>query len=150
MASKPRVLIVDDSRPVVTLLKVVLEREGYEVVTAYNGDDGLRIAREQKPDLIVLDIMMPGMDGYEVCYRLKQDYLTADIPILMLTGKGNVEEEPGWKKDFAMRLRERLKGFDAGATDFMSKPVSVKKFLREVKALLWFGGRERSPLMTRE
>ena len=90
--AKARILCVDDDRPTVTIIAAILKKEGYEVEIALNGNEGLKKARESKPDLLILDIMMPGTDGYEVCRRLKADPETSRIGVLMLTAKGGVDE----------------------------------------------------------
>jgi len=135
-----KILVVDDSRPQVTLVQGVLKRQGHEVYAAYDGKSGLKQARELRPDLIILDIMMPEMNGYEVCYRLKGDPDTAKIAVLMLTAKGGVEENVGRQSKFASRVKDRLAGFDVGAVDFLTKPVKGKELAKRVKALLWAGG----------
>ena len=116
MSSKGRILVVDDNRSLVRLYKSILTRKGYDVLTAYDGEDGLRMARWHKPDLIILDISMPIMDGYEVYRHLQSDPDTADIPVLMLT-----------------RAQERPEGLDVDANDFLSKPVAAKEMLDWVK-----------------
>src|SRR5216117_725855 len=103
-----------------TALKDVLEAEGYRVLTAADGESGLRRALEEKPDLILLDIMMPKMDGYAVCTELRR--LANPVPILMLTAKGQVED--------------RVTGLDAGADDYLVKPFSTEELLARVRALL--------------
>jgi DNA-binding response OmpR family regulator len=138
--TKARILCVDDDRPTVTIISGVLRKEGYEVDTALDGTEGLKKAREMKPDLIVLDIMMPGLDGYEVCRRLRSDPDTSKIGVLMLTAKGGVDEnvKESWK--FAGRVQDRLKGFDSGALEFLTKPIKAKELLLRVKAVLWATG----------
>lgn len=135
-----KILVVDDSRPQVALVQGVLTRQGHEVFAAYDGKSGLQQARELKPDLIILDIMMPEMNGYEVCYRLKGDPDTAKIAVLMLTAKGGIEENIGKQAQFASRVKDRLQGFNVGAVDFLTKPVKGKDLAKRVKALLWAGG----------
>ena len=123
MRSKARILVVDDNRSLVRVYERLLQKEGYVVFTAYDGEDGLRKVRWDKPDLIILDIIMPKMNGYEVFRRLKSDPDIADIPVLMLT-----------------RVKERPTGLnDVVALDFLSKPVAAKEMLDRVKALLWLG-----------
>ena len=138
--AKARILVVDDSRPTVTLVGGVLKKQGYEVHSAYDGKQGLELAREVKPDLIILDIMMPEMNGYEVCWRLQQDPATASIAILMLTAKGGVDQENGRSHKVATKVKDRLKGYDVGAVDFLTKPVKGSDLAKRVKALLWAGG----------
>jgi DNA-binding response OmpR family regulator len=115
-----RILVVEDERPMRTALEDVLAAEGYRVLTAENGQSGLERARVEKPDLILLDIMMPKMDGYAVCVELRR--LSDPVPILMLTAKGQVED--------------RVQGLDVGADDYLIKPFSTEELLARVRALL--------------
>ena len=101
-------------------LQDVLEAEGYRALTAADGESGLKRALEEKPDLILLDIMMPKLDGYEVCAELRR--LSNPVPVLMLTAKGQVED--------------RVTGLDAGADDYLVKPFSTEELLARVRALL--------------
>jgi CheY-like chemotaxis protein len=142
MGSKARILVVDDNRSLVRVIEGVLQRQGYEVITAFDGVEGFEKAKKEKPALIILDIVMPKMDGYEVCRHLQRNPDTADIPVLMLTVKGQVDEvaNPEDKRDYYVRIRERLAGFDAGALEFLSKPVTAKELVKQVKRLLWFRG----------
>ena len=118
MASK-RVLVVDDDAKTVELVKLYLNRDGYRVVTAYNGIDALRLAREGRPDLIVLDLMLPGLDGLQVCRTLRNE---SDVPIIMLTAKTTEQD--------------KLTGLDLGADDYVSKPFSPKELAARVRAVL--------------
>jgi len=115
-----RILIIEDDKPMRTALKDVIEAEGYRALTAADGESGLQHAREEKPDLILLDIMMPKLDGYEVCAELRR--LANPVPILMLTAKGQVED--------------RVTGLDVGADDYLVKPFSTEELLARVRALL--------------
>jgi len=137
---KAKILCVDDDRPTVTIIAGVLQKEGYEVETALDGHDGLKKARANKPDLIILDIMMPDIDGYEVCRRLKDDPATAKIAVIMLTAKGGVDEPTHESWQMAAKVKDRLMGFDAGALEFLTKPVKVKDLTQRVKAVLWASG----------
>ncbi|TSA37602.1 MAG: response regulator [Verrucomicrobiaceae bacterium] len=116
------VLVVEDEADVVDLLRYNLERADFEVQIAMTGDLGLAMAREKRPDLIVLDLMLPGMNGHEVCRALKGDPNTEIIPIVMLTAKG----EPN----------ERVKGLELGADDYVTKPFSPRELVLRVQALL--------------
>jgi two-component system alkaline phosphatase synthesis response regulator PhoP len=137
---KVRILCIDDDRPTVTIISMVLAKEGYEVFTAYDGHDGIKKANETKPNLIILDIMMPDIDGFEVCKRLKNDEATSNIAVLMLTAKGGVDEniKESWR--FASKVVDRNKGFDVGAMEFLTKPVKAKDLVQRVKAVLWASG----------
>src|SRR5947208_3084032 len=115
-----RILIVEDELPMRTALHDVLEAEGYRVLAAGDGESGLRRAIAEKPDLILLDIMMPKLDGYAVCTELRR--LSNPVPILMLTAKGQVED--------------RVTGLDAGADDYLVKPFSTEELLARVRAML--------------
>jgi len=116
----PRILIIEDETPMRTALKDVVENEGYRAITAADGASGLKRAMEEKPDLILLDVMMPKLDGYEVCAELRR--LANPVPILMLTAKGQIED--------------RVSGLDAGADDYLVKPFSTEELLARVRALL--------------
>ena len=123
MASiKPRVLVVDDDERNVVLLTVKMEREGYEVDSVSNGVDALERVRTFKPDLILMDVMMPRMNGYEVLRVLKGDEKTRFIPVIMLTGLGEVEN--------------KVQGFDVGAEDYITKPFSLREVAARVRSLL--------------
>lgn len=114
-----KILVVDDEHNIVDILKVNLEREGYTVIAAYDGIQALEVAESQKPDLILLDCMLPKMDGFDVCRRLRQK---TNIPILMLTAKS---EEI-----------DKVLGLELGADDYITKPFSVREVLARVKAQL--------------
>lgn len=115
-----RILIVEDELPMRTVLSDCLAAEGYRVLAAADGDDGLARALEEKPDLVLLDVMMPGVDGFTVCSELRRmDHRT---PVLMLTAKGQVDD--------------RVLGLDAGADDYLVKPFSTEELLARVRALL--------------
>src|SRR4051794_10895071 len=104
------IVIVDDDRKIVLLLKTYFEKEGFTVYEAYDGVEGLRIIMDKKPDIAILDLMLPGLDGYEICKRLRRD---SDMPILMLTAK---DEEA-----------DKLIGLELGADDYVSKPFSPRE-----------------------
>ena len=138
MNSKRCILVVDDNRSVVRIIEVLLQREGFETLTAFDGLEGLQKAREEKPDLIILDIVMPRMDGYEVCRLLQDDADTASIPILMLTVMGQLDDPTLDDQAIKTHVRERMEGFEAGAADFLSKPIKAKELLDRVRTSLWF------------
>ena len=115
-----RILIIEDELPMRTALQDVLEGEGFRVITAEDGERGLHRAIEEKPDLILLDLMMPKLDGYALCAELRR--LTNPVPVLMLTAKGQVED--------------RVRGLDVGADDYLVKPFSTEELLARVRALL--------------
>ena len=138
MDTKTHILVVDDNRSLVRIIQGLLQKEGHEVLTAFDGADGLQKAREEKPDLIILDVVMPRMDGYEVCRLLQDDPDTAAIPVLMLTVKGQVDAHDLDDRALETGIRERMDGYEAGAIEFLSKPIKAKKLLDRVKTLLWF------------
>jgi DNA-binding response OmpR family regulator len=115
-----RILIIEDELPMRTALQDVLQGEGYRVLTASDGESGLERALAERPDLILLDIMMPKLDGYGVCAELRQRSIP--VPILMLTAKGQVED--------------RVLGLDVGADDYLVKPFSTEELLARVRALM--------------
>jgi DNA-binding response OmpR family regulator len=139
MTSQQRILVVDDNHSLVRVIGRLLEKHGFEVLTAFDGLQALRKAREARPDLIILDIVMPGMDGSEVCRHLEGEPDTATIPILMLTVKGRVDGVDLDEETFDTRIQERVRAFDAGAVDFLSKPVPAQVLMSRVRRLLWFG-----------
>jgi DNA-binding response OmpR family regulator len=118
-AEKPRILLVDDERAIVDSLRYALEQEGYDVLAAGEGGEALELARSKAPDLILLDIMLPGMSGFEICRMLRQE---STVPILMLTARG---DEP-----------DRVVGLDLGADDYITKPFSLREVLARVRAAL--------------
>jgi DNA-binding response OmpR family regulator len=142
MATK--ILIVDDDVMLVGMLEQILHTQPYELFTAYSGEEALDRVRQLKPDLILLDLMMPGMDGYEVCQRLKSDPETADIAVLILSARGNIDAPKLKKEQFEMNLNDRLHGFEVGAIDFLSKPVGVKDLIKHIQFLLWTGDCEEN------
>jgi len=117
--ARKRVLVVDDDAKTVELVKLYLNRDGYKVLTAYDGIEALRLARESHPDLIVLDLMLPGVDGLEVCHTLRNE---SDVPIIMLTARTTEQD--------------RLTGLDLGADDYVTKPFSPRELAARVRVVL--------------
>src|SRR5476649_2672781 len=117
-----RVLVVDDILSNVKLLEAKLSAEYFEVVSAYNGADALARIAEHIPDIVLLDVMMPGMDGFEVCRRIKADPKTAHVPVVMVTAL----DQPS----------DRVAGLDAGADDFLTKPVDDAALFARVRSLV--------------
>ncbi|WP_017811326.1 MULTISPECIES: response regulator transcription factor [Paenibacillus] len=117
---RPTILIIDDDEKIISMLRRGLAFEGYEVLTASNGAEGLNKMLENDPALMVLDVMMPQVDGFEVCRRVRE--AGSSVPILMLTAKDEVEN--------------RVKGLDAGADDYLVKPFALEELLARVRALL--------------
>ena len=130
-APPPKILVVDDEDDILDLLQYNLEREGFEVYLARDGVEALQRAEAAEPDVIVLDIMMPTMDGLEVCRRLREDAHLRHIPILMLTALGGEEDH--------------VKGLDVGADIYLSKPISVPVLVSQAKALLRTARRTEEP-----
>jgi DNA-binding response OmpR family regulator len=122
-----KILIVDDDPDLVEAVSIILENKGYEVVAAYDGVEGLKMARTENPDLIVLDVMMPNKDGYEVCKELKADEKYRAIPILLLTAV--VANIPTSKYTQQM-------GMETEADDYVDKPVEPDELVRRVEALI--------------
>lgn len=114
------ILIIDDDEKIISMLRRGLAFEGYDVITANNGAEGLKVILNGDPDIVVLDVMMPQVDGFEVCRRLREG--GSQVPILMLTAKDEVEH--------------RVKGLDLGADDYLVKPFALEELLARVRALL--------------
>jgi two-component system phosphate regulon response regulator PhoB len=119
--ARPRILIIEDERPLTDVLSYKLEREGYETSVAHDGQVGLRKAQTMPPDIIILDLMLPVVDGLEVCRQLRADERTRSVPILMLTAKAEETDQ--------------VVGFSLGADDYVTKPFSVKVLIQRIKAL---------------
>lgn len=117
-----KILVVDDEVHIVELIKYNLENNGYRVLTAYNGRDALKAADENEIDLIILDLMLPEIDGLDICKTLKRKDNTSDIPIIMLTAKG---------EEF-----DKILGLELGADDYITKPFSVKELIARIKVIL--------------
>ncbi|HEY3363501.1 MAG TPA: response regulator transcription factor [Symbiobacteriaceae bacterium] len=123
-----RILVVDDEESIVQLIAYNLRRAGYEVITTGDGEAALRLARTESPDLVILDLMLPGMDGFDVCKEIRKE---SDLPILMLTARS---EEI-----------DRVIGFEIGADDYVAKPFSPRELVGRVKAILRRSRREVEP-----
>ncbi len=120
--AKEHILVVEDEEDILELLRYNLMKEGYRVTGVLTGEEGLRAARSQPPDLMVLDLMLPGIDGLTVCRELKMDARTRDLPIIILTAKG---EEA-----------DIVAGLELGADDYVTKPFSPRVFLARLRAVL--------------
>lgn len=123
-----RVLVVDDDAKTVDLVRLYLSRDGYRVQAAYEGHEALRLARETNPDIIVLDLMLPGINGLDICRRIRRE---SDVPIIMLTARTTDQD--------------RLAGLDVGADDYVSKPFSPRELAARVRAVLRRLPGERGP-----
>jgi two-component system response regulator MprA len=115
----PRILVIDDEPGIVDFIELGLDYEGYEVITAADGKSGLKLALEKSPDLVILDLMLPGLDGFEVCRTLRQ---TSAVPVIMLTAKGELEN--------------RVHGLDMGADDYLTKPFQFQELAARIRAVL--------------
>ena len=122
MDNKQTVLIIDDDELVSRTLQRALRMYGYHTMAALSGSEGLKLAHRHRPDLFILDIVMPGADGYQVCRQIRGDPLLKDLPVLFLTAKGKDED--------------KLEGFRAGADDYLSKPFNIEELQLRVKAIL--------------
>ena len=120
--ARERILVVDDEEDILQLMRYNLEKEGYEILSSTSGEDALLNARRERPHLIILDLMLPGVDGIEVCKQLRQEQATADVPILMVTAKS---EET-----------DMILGLEVGADDYITKPFSPKVLIARVRAIL--------------
>ena len=124
-----KVLIVDDEKAIVDILDFNLRKEGYDTACAYDGPEGLRMAREENPDLMLLDVMLPGMDGFSVCRALRAE--GSDLPIIMITAR---EEET-----------DKVFGLENGADDYITKPFSMRELRRGARGGERAGGRAGYP-----
>lgn len=131
MSAQTRVLIIEDDPDMSMGLRDNLEFEGYEVVSSADGETGLELAREKEPHCVLLDIMLPGMDGFEVCQRLREDRVRA--PIIMLTARG--------------QEIDKVRGLELGADDYVTKPFGVQELLARIRAVL---RRSRDPDLHRQ
>lgn len=119
---KGTVVVIDDAKDLVELVRYNLEKEGYDVVGAFNGQAGLETVTKLQPTLVILDLMLPDMDGLEVCRRLRQDNRTAQVPVIMLTAKA--------------AEADRVVGLEIGADDYVTKPFSPRELVARIKAVL--------------
>lgn len=119
---KESILIVEDEKDIVKMLEYNLRKEGFRAISARNGEDALNLANSARPDLIILDLMLPGMDGLEVCKTLKANIKTAPIPIVMLTAKSQESD--------------KIIGLELGADDYMTKPFSPRELIARIRAVL--------------
>lgn len=120
--AKETVLVVEDEKNIAELVTYNLEQEGFRVLAAANGSTGLEQARKEKPSLIILDLMLPGIDGIEICKILKQNYKTSHIPVIMLTAKS--------------QEADKIVGLELGADDYVTKPFSPRELVARAKAIL--------------
>ena len=123
--TKRKILVVDDDHKIVDIVRLYLEKDGYRVLVAYDGLEALELARQKRPDLIVLDLMLPGMDGLDVCRILRTE---SEVPIIMLTARTTEED--------------KLVGLELGADDYVTKPFSPRELVARVRTILRRAGKE--------
>ena len=117
-----KILVVDDEKDIVDLITYNLEKEGFATIKAYDGESALELVKTQKPDLIILDLMLPGMRGLEVCKLIRKNPETETLPIIMLTAKGDQVD--------------KILGLEMGADDYITKPFNVRELIARVRAVL--------------
>ena len=122
MSNKGTILVIDDEKDLIEMVRYNLDKEGFDVISATDGHSAIEIAQRHKLDLIVLDLMMPGMDGLEVCKRLRADSRTGRVPLIMLTAKATEAD--------------RIVGLELGADDYITKPFSPRELVARIKAIL--------------
>jgi len=130
--AKKKILIVEDEKDIIEMIEYNLKKEGYDTLSALNGEDAISAAKKAKPDLVILDLMLPGMDGFEVCKILKGNENTARIPIIMLTAKS--------------QEADKVAGLELGADDYITKPFSPRELLARMKAVM----RRKEPFPSRQ
>lgn len=129
-AAQERILVVDDEEMIRRVISLHLNKSGFEVMVAKDGREGVELSRLHRPDLILLDVMMPEMDGYTVARRLRGEFATSQIPIIMLTARQEVDD--------------KLSGLDAGANDYITKPFAVSELIARIRTVLTWNRRQRS------
>ncbi|OGL39224.1 MAG: DNA-binding response regulator [Candidatus Schekmanbacteria bacterium RIFCSPHIGHO2_02_FULL_38_11] len=117
-----KILIIEDEKDIAELVKHYLEKDNFETLSAFDGEKGLELVKKQNPDVVILDLMLPKIDGIEVCKRIRSDSKVSNVPIIMLTAKGDESD--------------RIIGLELGADDYITKPFSPKELVARVKALL--------------
>lgn len=117
-----KILIIEDEKDIAELIKHYLEKDNFETLSAFDGEKGLELIKRQNPDVVILDLMLPKIDGIEVCKRIRSDSKVSDIPVIMLTAKGDESD--------------RIIGLELGADDYVTKPFSPKELVARIKALL--------------
>jgi two-component system, OmpR family, response regulator len=123
-----KILVVDDEKAIVEIIKAYLEKDGYRVITAFDGNEALRLARKERPDLIVLDLMLPGISGWDICRTLRKE---SNVPVIMLTARDDVTD--------------KIIGLELGADDYVTKPFDPKELVSRVRAVLRRAAAQSSP-----
>jgi DNA-binding response OmpR family regulator len=119
---KKKILVVDDEKDICDIMKRILEKEGYEVFEAYNGQEALSKVFEISPDMIIIDVQMPGKNGFEVCREIRKDPIYKELPVLMLTVRNSKED--------------RIQGFTSGVDEYMVKPFDMNEITARIKVVL--------------
>jgi len=135
MGDRKRILVIDDNRALASATERILQKQDFEIITALNGADGYDKAKKVMPDVIILDVITPGIDGYEVGYQLREDHETSDIPIIFLSAEGNTNSKKG---DSEVGRQEINIAFECDANDFLQIPVAADDLVRSVKNVIWF------------
>jgi DNA-binding response OmpR family regulator len=120
--NRKRILVVDDSPTAIMWQRMILEDEAYDVLTAEDGVEGVRVARESRPDLVLLDVVMPRMNGFDACRAMRADDITRDVPILMVTTRSEMDQV--------------MRGFESGCNEYITKPVDRTELLTKVRSYL--------------
>jgi phosphate regulon transcriptional regulator PhoB len=120
--SKGKILIVEDDHDIAEMVEYNLKEEGYEALSAFNGEEGVKLAKKENPDLIILDIMLPIIDGFEVCRILKKEQITAEIPVIILSAKS--------------QETDKIVGLELGADDYVTKPFSPRELIARIRAIM--------------
>ena len=120
--SKGKILIVEDDRDIAEMVEYNLKEEGYETLSAFNGEEGVKLAKQESPDLIILDIMLPIIDGFEVCRILKKEQITVDIPVIILSAKS--------------QETDKIVGLELGADDYITKPFSPRELIARIRVIM--------------
>jgi CheY-like chemotaxis protein len=135
MGDRKRILVVDDSQTQAPTTEWLLKKQDYEVITALNSTEGFEKAKEEKPDVIIFDVIAPGGDGYKVGRQLRHDPETSEIPIIFLNAEQDTNSKEG---SSAVGLQGINVAFECGASDFLQKPIAADDLVRSVKNVLWF------------
>ena len=135
MRDRKRILVIDTHQALASATERLLQKQDYDVITALYGTKGFDKAKEEKPNVILLDVKLPGVDGYEVGRELKQDPETSEIPVIFL---GAEQDTNSKKSASAVGLQGINMAFECGANDFLQKPVATDYFIRSVRNVLWF------------
>lgn len=127
---RKKLLVVEDNSELLELLSLGLQQAGFSIATASNGLEALKLAREMAPDLVLLDLVLPELDGFEVCASLRRDQATASIPVIILTGLSS---------EFA-----RFAGMESGAVEYVMKPINIERLVSKIRHLMSHGGTART------